>query len=53
MGQARCEFIGQFDEMTQTMSVSMKAELALQAERERQSCAEWEVRVRRKRVGQS
>ena len=47
MGQARCKFSEQFDEMAKTMSRAMKDEIALRAEQERQRRSEWEVRASR------
>eukprot|EP00904_Undaria_pinnatifida_P004971 jgi/Undpi1/1603/HiC_scaffold_11.g04993.m1 len=40
--QARCKFMDQFDETAKTMSRTMKNELSLRAEQERQRRAEWE-----------
>ena len=42
-GQARCKFMEHFDEMAETMSRTMKNEIALRAEDERKRRAEWEV----------
>lgn len=43
--QARCKFLEQFDETAKTMSSTMKSEIALRTEQERQRRTEWEVRA--------